>query len=436
MIMTEIIKIIKSLEIFFPKNFNVFETLLKAMLVMNGKKTMLNISRWTDGNACYRTIERFYDKSFKWLEMNLFLIFTYEKFETILIANDETVVGKAGKKTIGLDMFFSSILKKPIKSLCFSGLSLIIPERKKSFPLLMTQLIYTEEEKIKLLNDKKKRKEVKINKKKVGRPKGSKNKEKVEEKLAPTFRILDEQFIKLTNLLSYKSAHFLGDGKYANNTVVKLCKKYGFNLISKLQNNASLFFEYTGKSKTKPKKYGKKLDYDNIDLKYLVKEEIKDKIITRTYQMKVLGKSFDDKLNIVIIEKIVGKKIAHVTFFSNDLTLSFDKIIEYYSLRFQIEFNFRDAKEFWGLSDFMNIKKERIDNAVNLSFFMCNLSYILLEKFREFEKKPTAGIRDLLSYCKADHYFNKTIKLLLDFNDNIFIPSSIKNITSMGAIHL
>lgn len=58
--------------------------------------------------------------------------------------------------------------------------------------------------------------------------------------MAPTFRILDEQFIKLTNLLSYKSAHFLGDGKYANNTVVKLCKKYGFNLISKLQNNASL----------------------------------------------------------------------------------------------------------------------------------------------------------------------------------------------------
>lgn len=88
------------------------------------------MDRW---KCCHRTIERFYDKSFKWLEMNLFLIFTYEKFETILIANDETVIGKAGKKTIGLDMFFSSILKKPIKSLCFSGLSLIIPERKKVF---------------------------------------------------------------------------------------------------------------------------------------------------------------------------------------------------------------------------------------------------------------------------------------------------------------
>lgn len=56
MIMTEIIKIIKSLEIFFPKNYKIFETVLKAMLVMNGNKTMLNISRWTDGKACYRAM--------------------------------------------------------------------------------------------------------------------------------------------------------------------------------------------------------------------------------------------------------------------------------------------------------------------------------------------------------------------------------------------
>ena len=79
-------------------------------------------------------------------------------------------------------------------------------------------------------------------------------------------------------MLYSKAKHFLGDGKYGNNTVLKLCKKYGFTLISKLQSNASLFFEYTGEFKTKPKKYGEKLDYDNIDSKYLVKEEIKDKI--------------------------------------------------------------------------------------------------------------------------------------------------------------
>ena len=31
----------------------------------------------------------------------------------------------------------------------------------------------------------------------------------------------------------------------------------------------------------------------------------------------------------------------------------YQTVIDYYSLRFQIEFNFRDAKQFWGLEDFI-----------------------------------------------------------------------------------
>jgi len=32
-------------------------------------------------------------------------------------------------------------------------------------------------------------------------------------------------------------------------------------------------------------------------------------------------------------------------------------VIKSYSLCFQIEFNFRDAKQYWGLEDFMNVEK-------------------------------------------------------------------------------
>jgi putative transposase len=35
-----------------------------------------------------------------------------------------------------------------------------------------------------------------------------------------------------------------------------------------------------------------------------------------------------------------------------DLEENYEKIIEYYSLRFQIEFNFRDSKQFFGLECF------------------------------------------------------------------------------------
>jgi putative transposase len=56
------------------------------------------------------------------------------------------------------------------------------------------------------------------------------------------------------------------------------------------------------------------------------------------------------------------------------LELPYDRLIDFYSLRFQIEFNFRDAKQFWGLEDFMNVSQAAVTNAANLSLFMVDVS--------------------------------------------------------------
>ena len=37
-----------------------------------------------------------------------------------------------------------------------------------------------------------------------------------------------------------------------------------------------------------------------------------------------------------------------------------------------IEFNFRDAKQHWGLEDFMNVTPTGVTKAANLSLFMVN----------------------------------------------------------------
>ncbi len=76
---------------------------------------------------------------------------------------------------------------------------------------------------------------------------------------------------------------------------------------------------------------------------------------------------------------LVSGARAHVVLFSDDLELDYDKLIDYYRLRFQIEFNFRDAKQYWGLEDFMNVKETQIANAVSLSLFMVNLSHVHFE---------------------------------------------------------
>ena len=66
---------------------------------------------------------------------------------------------------------------------------------------------------------------------------------------------------------------------------------------------------------------------------------------------------------------------ARVILFSSHLTLAYAPLVDYYVCWFQIEFNFRDAKQYWGLEDFMNTTPKGVTNAANLSLFMVNVAY-------------------------------------------------------------
>ena len=191
-----------------------------------------------------------------------------------------------------------------------------------------------------------------------------------------------------------------------------MVQRCGLHLISKLRRDAALYFPYTGEQKKygRRRKYGDKLNYDQLPADYLVSSVIVDKIQTDMYQMTMWHKMFPDKLNIVVVVKtnLVNGKRAHVVLFSSDLTLVADKLVHYYRLRFQIEFNFRDAKQFWGLEDFMNVKERPVYNFANLSMFMVSVSQKLIQRRRKqtgnsllvsmTSKRSFAGANMPLSY--------------------------------------
>jgi putative transposase len=52
---------------------------------------------------------------------------------------------------------------------------------------------------------------------------------------------------------------------------------------------------------------------------------------------------------------------------NSDLDLDWKNIIDYYGLRFQIEFNFRDAKKHWAPEDLVVVKEQSVLNAANVS---------------------------------------------------------------------
>ncbi|MEZ4831091.1 MAG: hypothetical protein R2873_03645 [Caldilineaceae bacterium] len=102
-------------------------------------------------------------------------------------------------------------------------------------------------------------------------------------------------------------------------------------------------------------------------------------------------------------------------------------------MRFQLEFNFRDAKQFWGLEDFMNIKQVPVTNAVNLAFFMCNLSQVLLRQLRM--QSPDCGILDLKALFRGRRYAVETLNLLPQ-KPHPFISNQIVHaVATLGSIH-
>ena len=82
-------------------------------------------------------------------------------------------------------------------------------------------------------------------------------------------------------------------------------------------------------------------------------------------------------IRIVYVCKRQGAKLLTALLFSTDTTLAAEDIYRYYTARFQIEFLFRDAKQFTGLVDFQTRSEERIAFHVNAS--MTALNFLKLE---------------------------------------------------------
>lgn len=124
---------------------------------------------------------------------------------------------------------------------------------------------------------------------------------------------------------------------------------------------------------------------------------------------------------------------AHVILFSTDLDQAFDKIIQFYALRFQIEFNFRDANQYWGLEDFLNIKEAAVTTAANLALFMVNFSQALLQPFRQTD--PEYSILDLKAHYRGYRYAREVIKMLPQKPDAFLLADIFAQIAQLGAIH-
>ena len=414
-----------------------FSRIALAMLAMTGRVTMLGISRWTTKGGSYRTIQRFFTTALPWalLFWLFFRTHLFDPDDVYLLAGDETVVSKSGKHTPGLDRFFASLYGKSIPSLAFFALSLISTKQRRSFPIALEQVVRTASEKAAAQTKATKP----TTKRKVGRPKGTSSKAKATAQLSPELSriqsLIDALLSRIGGVLPL--TYLVLDGHFGNAAALQMAQSCKLQLISKLRSDSALYLPYDGPYAGRgPRRiYGDKLNPRAIPERYLCQTTVEKGIETRIYQLQARHKTFVQPLNVVCIVKtdLKTQAQAHVLLFSSDLALPFDKLLDYYCLRFQLEFNFRDAKQYWGLEDFMTTHPTRVTNAANLSLFMVNLVERVLREMRQHQ--PEISVLDLKAHCRGAKYVEETIKLLPERPDAGVLARIVTKVIGIGRIH-
>ena len=414
-----------------------FSRIVLALLAMTGRVTMLGISRWTGEGGSYRTVQRFFSTVLPWAAL-LWLFFHTHLFESddvYLLAGDETVVTKSGKHTPGLDRFFASLYGKSVPGLAFFALSLISTKRRRSFPLAVEQVVRSPKEQAAS-----RAKAAKLSTKRTpGRPKGSSTKAKTSLELSPELTRIQTLLLALLTRIGgvLPLTYLLLDGHFGTAAALQMARACKLHLISKLRSDSALYLPYDGVYAGRgPRRiYGDKLDPRALPERYLCKSSVEKDIESRIYQVQARHKTFAQPLNVVCLVKTNLKTHAqaHVLLFSSDLALPFDKVLDYYCLRFQLEFNFRDAKQYWGLEDFMTTHPTRLTNAANLSLFMVNLVERVLREMRQ--REPEMSVLDVKAYCRGAKYVEETIKLLPERPDAGLLERIVTKVVGIGRIH-
>jgi putative transposase len=413
-----------------------------ALLVMTGRVTRLGISRWAGKGGSYRTVQRFFSAVIPWA-IRFWVFFRHHVYcptDVYVVAGDDVIVTKAGKHTHGLDRFFSSLYGKPVPGLAFFTLSLVSVQKRRSFPLRVEQVVRSDAEKAASKATAAAQKpKAPHTKRRPGRPKGSTNTNKATRTLTPELvriKALVEALLRLiTTVLSV--TYLVLDGHFGNHNALQMARQCNLHLISKLRCDAALYFPYTGPyaGRGPHRKYGDKVHYDNIPRQYLKETSVEAHIQTCIYQAQLLHKEFLQPLNVVILAKtnLRTQARAHVILFSSDLELAYTSLVNYYSLRFQIEFNFRDAKQYWGLEDFMNVTPTGVTHAANLALFMVNVAYRLRADVHPHD--PDYSVLDLKADCRGYKYVEETIKMLPEKPEPVLLRQILHKVAGLGRIH-
>lgn len=323
------------------------EVLTATILALRGRVNYRNLSRYCDYSE--RTLARQFQRQFDWPLFNLLAMRDVLKPDSTLIAaQDASFIPKSGKKTYGLDRFFNGCAGRSERGLEVSTMAIVDVTSNCAYTLSATQTPPQQE----LVN-------------------GDKEQSRVDFYLA--------QLHDTRPLLPASVKYLAADGFYAKQKYVDGVRACHLHLITKLRVDADLRYLYAGprlKRRGRPKLYDGKVNFQDLSrFEELGTAEEAEHL--HLYTAVLYHIRLKRRLRVLVVLSYQSpSKPRYVVLASTDTELGGRELYKLYRARFQIEFIFRDAKQFTGLSDCQSRKKAALDFHFNASLATLNLARI------------------------------------------------------------
>jgi Transposase DDE domain len=351
-------------------------------------------------NYSDRSYRRQFDKSFNFTRFHAGVITEAVPLAREQIAAmDASFVSKSGQKTWGIDWFYNGSAGKSEKGLEISVISVVDVAAHQAYTLSVEQTVARD------LADQLKKK-----------------KKASEEVISARVQGYIAQILKTRPYLPTSVKYLVMDSFYSKKGIIDAVCNSELHAVGKLRIDANLKYLYNGPQKKRgaPRKYDGKVDLGDLTRLEFVDEIESDVYI---YTIIVWHVSLRRNIRVVcLVNREQPNKPSMAVLFSTDTELSSDKILLYYKLRFQIEFIFRDAKQFTGLCDCQSRKQARLDFHFNASLAALNLAKLDMKLSQETDSPIVLPLSlSMATYQRQaqNRYFLELIISMLDLDQTL-----------------
>jgi Transposase DDE domain len=306
--------------------------------MMCGKANFTNQSRYSDVSE--RTYRRQYQQDVEFAAVNRALIGRASRSGAALLAvMDCSFIAKSGKATFGLDRFWNGCASRVETGLEISVVGVVDVETEQGYALSAEQTYA--------------------------------------QSSLPEFSRMDQYLYHLDAVrpdLPPEVEYLAVDGAYAKASFVSGAVALKLHVISKLRCDANLQFLYTGvqKRRGRTRQYAGKVVLTDLS-RFTFVETVQPDV--DLYTAVVFHVSLKRSIRVAyLVDHRSTTRVRTCLLFSTDVEQDAMQIYHYYKLRFQIEFMFRDAKQFTGLGDCQARDAQKLAFHFNASLTALNLA--------------------------------------------------------------